>query len=280
MTWLNGLVTCDVVTMARERVTYGLAVQKNGRIVSDMFVIATDDKLLVFVPSSVADSLCASLDAYLIMEDATIRVGDYALFGALGPRTASLPSVGDDMKWHSRGYDGFGVPALLVAAPKAVANEAKAYLRDAVLGEGGATGTVEEWAQLRAHGFIPEFSLDFDASMYPQEAGLETRAVSFTKGCYLGQEVVCMLEMRGQVRRKLVMLSYEGEPLPAKTAVVAKSGDSAGETKSAAVSLLENGRSLGFAMVKRTLADVGSELVIASGDGSSRVARVVERTWP
>jgi folate-binding protein YgfZ len=46
---------------------------------------------------------------------------------------------------------------------------------------------------------VPRFGVDFDDTTYPQEASLEKTAVSFDKGCYLGQEVVCMLEMRGHV---------------------------------------------------------------------------------
>src|SRR5262249_30258701 len=68
----------------------------------------------------------------------------------------------------------------------------------------GAVGDESAWEALRIEQGVPRFRHDFDESTYPQEASLEKRAVSFDKGCYLGQEVVCMLELRGQVKRKLV----------------------------------------------------------------------------
>ena len=72
-------------------------------------------------------------------------------------------------------------------------------------------------------------------SNYPQEAGLERRAVSFDKGCYLGQEVVCMLEMRGRVKRKLVSLEIASGDAPPKGASVSDaSGNVVGEISSSA----------------------------------------------
>jgi folate-binding protein YgfZ len=236
--------------------------------------------LLAFVPSQVAEALARALDAYLIMEDATVTIGSAALFAVLGPSAYEIAQVARraSPQLIVRRYDGWGVPAVLIAAPSAAASGTEALLRDGVTDAGGTVGTAEEWAQLRTRGFIAEFGVDFDGSMYPQEAGLEARAVSFTKGCYLGQEVVCMLEMRGQVRRKLILISYDGEPLPPNSQVLSTAGDVAGETKSAVA--IAPGQSLGFAMVKRALTEAGRTLVVAGADGASRVARVVERTWP
>ncbi len=280
--WLNGLTTCDVAQLPPDAAIYGLAIQKNGRIVSDLYLFEAEPTLLAFVPSSVAEGLAKALDAYLIMEDATVAVGEFALFAVLGPGAYVIAQAARkaSSRLIARSYDGWGVPAVLVAAPDARAGETESLLRQAVAAGGGQVGTAEEWGQLRAHGSIPEFGIDFDGSMYPQEAGLATRAVSFSKGCYLGQEVVCMLEMRGQVRRKLVVISYEGEPLPPNSKVLSTAGEPAGETKGAVVDGLQPGRSLAFAMLKRVLAEAGTELVVAAGDGASRVARVVERTWP
>ena len=63
------------------------------------------------------------------------------------------------------------------------------------------------------HG-LPRFGAEVDATLYPQEAALEKLAVSFSKGCYLGQEVVYMLQERGHVKRKLVPLDLEASELP------------------------------------------------------------------
>jgi folate-binding protein YgfZ len=117
---------------------------------------------------------------------------------------------------------------------------------------------------------VPIFGAEFDGATYPQEAGLEKTAVSFNKGCYLGQEVVCMLEMRGKVKKRIVPLVLEGDA-PARGAAVMHEGVAVGAVTSAAWSPTL-GRAIALAMVKRQLTEPGSELRV--GDA---VAKVVER---
>lgn len=65
------------------------------------------------------------------------------------------------------------------------------------------------WAALCVTYAVPRYGVDFDEKLYPQEAGLEKRAVSFSKGCYLGQEVVHTLEIRGRANRRLTAFEIE-----------------------------------------------------------------------
>jgi folate-binding protein YgfZ len=107
--------------------------------------------------------------------------------------------------------------------------------------------------------------VDFDAATYPQEAGLEKRAISFNKGCYLGQEVVCMLELRGHVKRKLVGLHLGGASVPARGADVTDAGgESVGAVTSAAAVPGEG--VLALAMVKRTKGEPGAALRVGGTD--------------
>ncbi|MEO8798227.1 MAG: glycine cleavage T C-terminal barrel domain-containing protein, partial [Polyangiaceae bacterium] len=122
---------------------------------------------------------------------------------------------------------------------------------------------------LRHEGGVPAFGVDFGVTTYPQEAGLEKRAVSFDKGCYLGQEVICMLESRGHVKRKLVSLAVEGSEVPAKGAEVTnEAGEKVGEVTSAAVSP-ELGV-LAIAMVKAAVMAPGSALRVGSANAKVR----------
>ena len=98
----------------------------------------------------------------------------------------------------------------MLFAPQRRARRVEVRLDEVARGVGGALGDDAAWEALRIERAIPRFGVEFDATTYPQEAALEKRAVSFAKGCYLGQEVVCMLEMRGHVKRKLVPLSRVG----------------------------------------------------------------------
>jgi hypothetical protein len=137
---------------------------------------------------------------------------------------------------------------------------------------GGAVGDATGWRALRLERGVAEFGEDFDDTTYPQEAGLEKVAVSFDKGCYLGQEVVCMLELRGHVNRKLMPLVLEASGLPLPGAGVTDlAGVSVGKVTSAALSPTL-GKPVALAMVKRAHANASNVVLI----GGAR-AEVVDR---
>ncbi len=95
----------------------------------------------------------------------------------------------------------------------------------------------------------PEFEVDFGESDNAHEAALDRRAVSWSKGCYLGQEVVCMQDMRGKVKRRVVPFELSAGELPAVGAEVSSaSGESIGRVTSAVQT--EGGRLLGLGMLK------------------------------
>ena len=136
----------------------------------------------------------------------------------------------------------------------------------------GAIGDAAGWEALRLERGVPAFGIDFDEKTYPQEASIEKAAVSFDKGCYLGQEVVCMLELRGHVKRKLVSVVLDGAATPASGAAVAdESGAAVGEITSAAHSPTL-GVPVALAMIKRAQAVAGTLVMV---DGAR--AKVVDR---
>lgn len=137
---------------------------------------------------------------------------------------------------------------------------------------GVLAGNLAGWEALRLERAVPAFGVDFDDKTYPQEAALEKRAVSFEKGCYLGQEVVCMLELRGHVKRKLASFVVDGTvPIERGAPVTDRDGAEIGKVTSAAESPTLS-KTVGLAMVKLAQAAVGTELRIGNAH-----ARVVER---
>lgn len=266
-TWLNGLVTCELLKREHAQGAYGLLVEKKGRIQTDMFIVPSGDDttLVLAVPQSLKDSTMATLDHYLIMEDAELTTPDLVFFVAQGPRAADLRALAP----FAGTVDLLGHGGVVLGAPAAEAADLRARLEAEVTKLGGVVGDDASWDAVRIEHGLPRFGVEFDTTHYPQEAALEKLAVSFSKGCYLGQEVVYMLQERGHVKRKLVPIDLEGDALPATgTAVTTPEGEAVGEIKSATLGTVSN-RATAIAMVKWAHAKAGTELRVA--DVTARV---------
>jgi folate-binding protein YgfZ len=274
-TWLNGLLTCDLLKRAPGAAAYGLAVARNGRVLADATVVFDDaaERLFVAVPAAAAETLRAHLDHYLVMEDAEVAAGDgapaFEVWALHGPASQEALRAALAAGAAGGAVDLTGLGGACVVAPAERAREVAA----AIAGVPGAVvGDAAGWEALRLERAVPRFGADFDDKTYPQEAGLERTAVSFDKGCYLGQEVVCMLEMRGHVKRKLVPLVLDATEPPAPGAPVTdEAGVAVGEVTSAGASPTL-GKAVALAMVKRAQAQAGTALRVGSARGE-----VVER---
>ena len=209
-TWLNGLVTCDVLKVGAGQGAFGLVLNKQGKIQSEVEIVVTDDGLLVGVSPDVSVSLVPMLDKFLVMED------------------AELSDVSAEYTWAD--FHGLGAAALADAAAKACGGssasmnfttQSSATLvleRDSLLElkrfiertKAVRLGSEQDWEAFRIAHALGRFGVDFGDSDNPHEAALDRRAVSWSKGCYLGQEVVCMQDMRGKLKRRLVALALDG----------------------------------------------------------------------
>ena len=268
MSWLNGLVTCELAKLAPGEGAYGLLVEKKGRIQTDLFVVpsaAEQGALALAVPSNVREGLLATLDHYLIMEDAEITLADLTFVLAHGPRAAELAGLAP----FAGTIDLLGSGGVVLGAPVAERAAFEARVAEAVARLGGVIADDAVWDAVRIEHGLPRFGAEFDTTHYPQEASLEKLAVSFSKGCYLGQEVVYMLQERGHVKRKLVSLDLDGSGAPAAgTPVTTPEGDAVGEVRSAVTGPL-SGKPAAIAMVKWASAKAGTELRV--GDVPARV---------
>lgn len=265
--WLNGQVTNQVALLAAGGAVYALAVSIKGRILSEIWALARDpDDLVLLVPAARREALLAHFDKYIVMEDVDVEASDdLVVITVQGPKAAEV--VGDRASFpcsrlHAEGRD------LLVTPDEADA--VLAALLDAAGALGGGAIDEGSWQLARVRAGIPAYPADFDDGVYPQEAGLNERAVSYDKGCYLGQEVVCMLEQRGQLRRHLVKLESSTEPTVGGDVLVADR--KVGSVRSA-VHDPDSEKWLAMAYVKRKHAAPGTELD-AGGAAATIAARV------
>jgi folate-binding protein YgfZ len=258
--WLNGLVTCELAKRERGQGAYGLLVEKKGRIQTDLFVVpsADDDLLALAVPAALRETIFQTLDHYLIMEDAELAPADLVFFVAHGPKSGELRALAP----FAGTIDLLGHGGLVLATSAAEAPALEALLVSEVAKLGGVVADDATWEAVRIEHGLPRFGVEFDTTHYPQEAALEKLAVSFQKGCYLGQEVVYMLQERGHAKRKLVPLDLDGAELPAAGAPVASaSGEAVGEIRSATFGP-SSGKPVAIAMVKWAQAKPGTELSV------------------
>jgi folate-binding protein YgfZ len=221
--WLNGMITQAVKSMSPGQVGYTLILNAQGRIQGDGDVFAYDDYLLLETDRSQSERLLAHLRRYIIMDDVKLEEldGSTTAIGIAGPRAAgileklgaSLPETGNFRTGKLAGIEvtlvsdyGPVVPRFEIQVPtEQVLNLWKA------LEAGGATpcgvGAMEDF---RIFEGLPQYDVDFSDKQLPQETNLN-RALNFTKGCYIGQEIVERIRARATVHRSLRQFELDGE---------------------------------------------------------------------
>lgn len=265
--WLNGMVTCDVAALRPGDGALGLAVAKTGKLLAELALVADDAAIYVALPRDRAEWMQAHLDRHLIMEDAVVvdASADHAWLVAHGPAAADVVAAAREAGAVAALVDRTGRGGAVVVA-KASAREA---VRAAVLerlGARGALATPDAWDALRVEEGVGRFGVDFDEENYPQEASLERRAVSFSKGCYLGQEAVFMLEKRGHARKRLMRLSLEGEgALPVGAEIALADGTVVGALSSQAPGPSGGTLALGHVKFKHAEADTAVQVAGRAG---------------
>ena len=224
--FLNAYVTCDVKELASGRGTYGFITSAKGRILADLKVLATEDRFFLEFPPGIGEEVVAHLTKYIIVDRVEIEHrGDLLPWTLLGPETpATLKGLGEEFTEELAVYESrtlpvggvevlwvrdvdLGVPSHTLWVP---VSEAEAFGRE-LLASSKAPVPVGHQAleHLRVTAGHPLFGQDFDGENFPKETGLEEQAVSYTKGCYLGQEVVARIHYRGGVNKSLRGLRFQ-----------------------------------------------------------------------
>ena len=292
VSFLQGILTNDIVSLAPGHTRYAAYLTPQGRMVSDMRVFRREDDLLLEVEPHVHEALAARLDGSLFTED--VRIEDRSvrttLLAVCGPaareRLATVLDVGDPDalrrlgadEWLSARLDAHDV--LLAGSSRLVvpsvdvlgSPEGCESVRMRLLSAGTPALTDERAEALRIEAGTPVFGLDMTDHTIPLEAGIEGRAISMTKGCYIGQEVIVRILHRGggRVARKLVGLRVEGDAVPARGGELTADGRAVGHVTSSVRSPRFGVIALGY--VQRDAAAPGSGLVLAASGQAAVVA--------
>jgi len=247
-TFLQGMVTNNVAVLRDGQSTYAALLTIQGKIVSDLRMFALADELWLDVPATRKAAVQTALEKYIVADDVEFVSEDTwaPLVAVEGPQAARVlvAVLGstieglDPLAHRQLTFDG--TPVRVAAVTHTGEN---GYL---LFGQPGiasglwehcrATGAepvgTEALNVLRVEAGIPWYGPDFDDSVLIAEAGLE-KAISYDKGCYLGQEVVKRIAARGQVHRKLVGLRCDGEHVPPANTKLLHAGKEVGWTTSA-----------------------------------------------
>jgi folate-binding protein YgfZ len=288
--FLNAYVTCELKGLPPGQGTYGFFTSAQGRILADVVVLAQADRFWLQLPPGRLEPIAEHLRKYLIADRVEMRpLLDVLPLALAGPGAAAVLAGAEIAPgfelprepWaHARAVvcgvevavqrtERLGVPALTLWVPAAQAEP----LRERLLTGPGLDGSGElvrpvqvgreALEVVRTEAGLPRFGQDFGPQNFPQETGA-TEAVSFTKGCYLGQEVVARIHYRGGVQKTLCGLVFDGSVVPAPGTALLFEGREAG-TLGTAVHSLALDRPIGLAILHRRAAAPGSRLELAGG---------------
>ena len=241
-TWLQGLVTNDVQNLVEGESRYAAWLTPQGRMITDMNVVAQGNRLLLDVPAVLAADLRDRLDGLIFSEDA--QVTDES--GRLLVWTVISSTLVD--------VTGETLPAEYKPLTEV---------------------DLDTFEVIRIERGVPKFLADMNDDTIPLEAGIEDRAISFTKGCYVGQEIIVRVTHRGggRVAKKLVRwYGDDSAPIvPLHDAPIFSSDKQIGRVTSAAFSPAM-GKVVGLGYVQRGFVDPGTEITIVWKDARIKAA--------
>jgi len=233
--FLQGLVSADVAGLATGAACPALFLDAKGRILVGMRVLRDgDDAFTLVVPDAAGDRLTALLERYHFSEDLEI----------IGPEPIEVVTLAGG----APAAGGPVVPGPVPGTVDVIADDA-----DATIAASGAPEVPAEGLEMaRVAAGVPRIGVDTGETTLVQEAGLEDVAVSFDKGCYLGQETVARLQFRGRANRRLRGVALPTPP-PAVGGALLRGGREVGRLTSVAVTA--DLGAIGLAIVRREVLD-------------------------
>ena len=269
--FLNGMLTCDIEVLSPFSWSPALQLDRKGHVLVALDAIALEREILLDVDPGGESALVEMLDRHMVADDVILESlsADWGALAIEGPGAVEAavrrdgppldpgragPAAG--LVWLAGG--GLGGPGVRALGPRELLDDLRHDL-DLPKLEADAAEI------LRIEAGLPRCGVDTGERTFPQEAGLES-AVSFTKGCYIGQEIVARIHSRGAVNKRLVQLACEEPVGPGDEIQVG--GRGSGHVTSSAVSPLRGPLCLGFVRAQDaaagTRAQVGGSAAVVT----------------
>jgi len=289
--YLNALLTNNIKDLAPGKGIISLFLNPQGKIQAEIETYAGAESLFCVSYSLIRETVVPVLDKFIIMDDVTLtdETKQHGTLALEGPATAGVVQKLTGVSLGSLSESSFlqtsvgglscrlikrspgGVSGAEFLAPSADLPQLWQLLREAAEQAGGRPMGYMALSALRLEQGIPWFGYDFGDKQIPHEAGLEHSHISYTKGCYTGQEIVERVRSRGQVNRMRLLLKFDtAEPPSAGTALIADEKEVGSVTRTAFSPALRT--SIGMAYVRREKSDLGTQLQW-SASGTATVIR-------
>ncbi len=266
LSFLQGQFTNDLRGLGEAGAVYGLWLNHKGRVLADSFVVRGGGAEEIWVGSYFSDAAAIRerLEAYVIADDVVVEDVTAARTGVTLFRAGNENAAGVGVRFPGRRASESCVEWVLPA--EVVEEEVRRWA-------GARELSADEMERRRIEAAIPAVPRDIGPGELPNEGGLETTAISYNKGCYLGQEVMARLKSMGQVRRRLVRVRGNGET-PGVPADLFQGERKVGELRS----VVRSGDGfVGLALV--SLLNVRKEAGLAWAEGGAEVVSWFPGEW-
>ena len=281
--YLQGLFTNDIQALSAGGGCYTAYLTAQGRMIADLWVYELGDLILMNLAGELRATVTARLDQFIFSED--VQLGDvsdaFAQVAVVGPAAAALVEglLDDPGAAPLTALPEHGNLRVRIAGRAAIVtrvtdtgepgfdvyveHDQASWLKERLASDGARQADEETAEALRVEAGVPLFHRDMDEETIPLEAGIESRAISMSKGCYVGQEVIVRVLHRGhgRVAKKLVGLAIDGEAVPPAGAEVS-SGDRAAGRITSSVRSPALGRPIALAYVQRDFVAPGTVLSV------------------
>jgi len=247
--FLNGQVTQDIKKLPPGHAVRSAITSSKGRLEADLHIAATPDSLLIETDFSLRESIQSRIEKFIVADDVTLEDISSSYTLAHFPALSSPPT--DTQKdalyflcsrFREPGLD-LWIPTTSIARPN--------------------SSPLSDWEPLRIARGLPLWGVDVGTDTLPPEAGFESDAISSTKGCYIGQEVMSRLRSVGHVNRHLCVLGTS-DAAPKRIGECTTSDGLIVGKMSSLVSVINLPGSIALSMIKREYAIVGNS-VLAEG---------------
>jgi folate-binding protein YgfZ len=295
--FLQGLLTNDIPSLTPGRGCYAAWLTPQGRMLTDLHVLESGDMILLDVPAADVDQAAERLEQFHFTEDVQIAslAGSLRALWLHGPGAAQILEAlaARDGSSYAAWTDYQNARAEIAGAPVVIARidqldvpgyaiyadvQQEAALTTALAAAGAVRATPATLEAARIEAAYPMFGVDMTTDTIPLEAGIEDRAISLTKGCYVGQEVIIRVLHRGhgRVARKLVGLRVDGA-VPQRGAKIFSGDREIGFVTSSAKSPRLGAIALGY--VHRDFLEPGTGIEIDTGAARSRAVVTPRSTF-